>query len=134
MQNITHVTRDCGAPLLTFSCQKGRTQTCRRSTLFGFTTANLKNRDFTRVLLFTIGRDFCLLKNVQAAPLNHTAHYSTCQIVKLIHSPPSSTEVKNEWSYFFDGGHSVVLIMAIILYIKQSCNTTFSMYLITVDI
>jgi hypothetical protein len=33
-----------------------------------------------------------------------------------------------------DRGHPVVLIMTIILYIKQSYNTIFSMYLITIDI
>ena len=34
----------------------------------------------------------------------------------------------------FDRGHPVVLILTIVLYIKQSFNTTFSMYLITTDI
>ena len=34
----------------------------------------------------------------------------------------------------FDRGHPVVLIMTIILYIKQLSNTTFCVYLITIDI
>ena len=36
--------------------------------------------------------------------------------------------------YIFYRGHPVVLILTIILYIKQSANKTFSMYLITIDI
>ena len=34
---------------------------------------------------------------------------------------------------FFDRGHPVVLIMTILLH-KQSSNTTFSIYLIKIDI
>ena len=36
--------------------------------------------------------------------------------------------------FFFDRVHLVVLIMTIILSIKKSSNTTFTMYLITIDI
>ena len=94
-QNITQVARDCRAPRLTFSCQKGHTQTHRRDPVAvdtaGFTAMKPK-----RGILFTIGRNFSLLQSVQTTSGVHTAYYS--------HAPHNDVSIndgphRRRWSH-----------------------------------
>ena len=50
-----------------------------------------------------------------------TAAVTDCRLMNALF-------IFNDVSHNFDREHPVVLIMTVILYIKQSSNTTFSMY------